>query len=83
MTDADDTILACPDCNSAPIRRRQPGSAYSDLPASAGRYRCPACGHTFDSPRRRARKLTGDHLAARLEGIDADAITADPGGESA
>ncbi len=46
-------VRACPQCNSSRLKRRKPKSSLSPLPASAPKYRCRDCGHTFDSPTER------------------------------
>lgn len=40
------TVRACPECDSAKLERRTPGSMSSCLAASEGCYRCPECGAT-------------------------------------
>jgi len=67
-------ITACPECESASIKRRTPAK-----PESSGqgyRWYCNACGHHFDEPIEREREcepqLSG--VAADLDAADPDAI---------
>jgi len=68
----DDTIDACPACDSARIRINATKREKADAPT----YRCKDCNTTFDDPATRTRqgdaRLSG--LAKELFEADADAV---------
>lgn len=54
----DETITACPECDSAAIRTRNTRSVHSTSDDHR-RYDCKNCGHKFNEPQRRERRHTG------------------------
>jgi len=73
-----DVVEACPECESARLRRRTP-----DHPASPAhqthRWNCVDCGLSFDDPVERPRRQPGARsgLARELVDADPDAIGGD------
>lgn len=68
-------IVVCPACDSSQVRT----NATRHVPH---RYRCEACGHTFDDPVRRPPKKGGGNrsgLSKRLADMDPDDLRADGG----
>ncbi|QIO25529.1 hypothetical protein [Haloarcula sp. JP-L23] len=74
----DDTVLACPDCDSTGIRARVQ-NGYG-APTHDDDYYCRHCGHSFDEPVERERHdesgLPG--LAGRLDRMDPDDVGGEP-----
>jgi len=48
----DDTVTACPKCDSVKIETRQPSTPVSNA-AIEHEWRCADCGRSFDDPRER------------------------------
>jgi len=63
--------VLCPDCDDASVTRQ------STRGRGAGRYRCPACGETFDEPAEREPEGDRNHakgLAQELLDTDASEV---------
>lgn len=75
---SENTTRACPECDSADLRRRNPSHASSRADDD-GLWRCDDCGASTDDPPRRARYRTASDaarvgLAARLEAADPEEV---------
>lgn len=68
----DDTITACPECDSPGIEPRQPAKFPSTATSDAA-WRCKHCTALFDEPVERPRRATSG-----LQGLAADLAAADP-----
>lgn len=76
---SDDTIPACPACDSVSIGVVSSSRYGTDTPA----WKCEDCGERFDDPKKRppkSREKTVTHgLAKRLAEMDADEVGDDNG----
>ncbi|QGX95917.1 hypothetical protein EI982_14545 [Haloplanus rallus] len=84
MTDVDDDqITACPACDAATIKPRNPGKPSSP-PAHTTNWYCESCGAQFDEPVERERYTAGggrSGLAGKLARADPDDLVTDGGEE--
>lgn len=79
---ADDSVQACPECDSTEIRPRRPGKPASQ-PHIDTRWHCNACDTRFETPTERPSRgvfgtIPHSGLARKLWDADPDAV----GGES-
>jgi len=70
-----ETVTACPECDNARIRRRNPSHA-SSRPSQTHKWACMECGAHFDEPVERPMQTPGGRrgLAKRLLEADPDDV---------
>ena len=65
----DETIEACPRCDSARLKMNCVGGMKTHATPTNGRYRCNECGHYFDTPEERepeGHRNTGGTMRKKL-----------------
>ena len=65
----DETIEACPRCDSAKIQLNAVGGMNTKRTPTKGRYRCNGCGHYFEAPAERepeGHRNTGGPMRLKL-----------------